>query len=176
MSLESNPQKIEKKEVAEDNARKFTVGSIDQAYLDAQNPTSFTLIVDWLETGEDNEKKLAYKKFDNGEVQILLISKITVGGNRTSEKKKITESEYRQMLGLSILRIEKKRYEFMLKQNDTEYTIKYDVFSTGPLRLIEVDAKTDEERKKFDPVGFPFRLNEVTGNMKYYGYRIQSLL
>ena len=69
--------KPEKKDEAGDNARKFLVDRIDDAFLDDRKATSFVLTVDWLETAEDSEKKIAYKKFRNGEVQILLIAKVT---------------------------------------------------------------------------------------------------
>ena len=85
---QSNP---EKKEVLDDNARKFIVEAIDPALLDSSEASSFILATDWLETSETNEKKLAHKTFDNGDIQILLIVKITKDGNRTSEKTKISE-------------------------------------------------------------------------------------
>ena len=84
---------LEKKETLDDNARKFTVDTIDATYLEDNKATSFELTVDWLEIGEDHEKKVAHKKFDNGDVQILLISKVTKDGSRTSEKEAITEKQ-----------------------------------------------------------------------------------
>jgi hypothetical protein len=94
------------KEILDDNARKFIVDPINHAFLEENGASLFTLTVDWLETGEDNEKKLAYKKFDNGDIQILLISKITKDGNRTAVKEKIAEEEYEELASSSILHLE----------------------------------------------------------------------
>jgi hypothetical protein len=176
MSEEIPQNKLEKKEILEDNARKFTLGSIDSQFLKDHNATSFELIVDWLETGEDNEKKLAYKKFDNGSIQILLISKITKDGNRTSEKNKISEDEYKRLLGSSKLHLEKRRYEFSYNQDTIAFNLKYDEFEDGKLNMLEVDAVTEEERSSFDPKQFPSTLSEVTGNLNYYGYRVAETL
>lgn len=165
----------EKKQTLEDNARKFTLEPIDPQFLNEHNATSFTLIVDWLETAEDNEKKLAYKKFDDATVQILLIAKVTNGDNRTSEKEKIPEEKYKELLGSSILHLEKKRYEFTYTQNDIPFSIKYDEFADGKLCLLEVDAANEEERSAFSPADFPSELDEVTGDMRYYGYRVGAL-
>jgi hypothetical protein len=93
----------------EDNARKFIVERISKDFLFENKATSFDLTVDWLETNEDNDKKLAYKKFESGEIQILLISKVTKDGNRIADKEKITEGEYAELLKSSILHLSKKR-------------------------------------------------------------------
>ena len=166
----------EKKEILDDNARKFITETIDPQFLDEHHASSFTLTTDWLETGEDNEKKLAYKEFDSGEIQILLIAKVTKDGSRTSEKEKITAAEYAELLSSSILRLEKKRYEFTYPQNGIPFSIKYDEFTDSALRILEVDAGSDEERSAFHPSGFPSGLVEVTGDINYYGYRVASAL
>lgn len=166
----------EKAMLLDDNARKFIVDAIDPEFLEMNNASSFTLSVDWLETGEDNEKKLAYKQFDNGNVQILLISKITTDGKRTSDKKAITEEEYKELRNQSTLHLEKTRHEFELIQNDTSFSLKYDVFADGDLYLLEVDAEDEETRDSFDPNDFSTTLTEVTGDIKYYGYRVAALV
>lgn len=166
----------EKKEVLDDNARKFIVDTIDHTFLEEHRATSYALIVDWLETGEDNEKKVAYKKFDNGDIQILLISKVIKDGNRTSTKEKITEEEYEEFVTASVLHLEKKRYEFEYTQNGIPFSVKYDDFAEGDFCLLEVDASSDEARSSFSPDGFPGKLVEVTGDMKYYGYRIAEII
>lgn len=165
-----------KKETLDDNARKFIVEVIDSRFLEENSASSFTLIVDWLETSEDNEKKVAYKKFDNGDAQILLIAKVTKNGHRTSEKEKITEETYKELLSSSILHLEKKRYEFEYTQNDVLFSMKYDDFSDSKLCMLEIDASNAEERQSFNPADFPAKLEEVTGDMQYYGYRIADTI
>ena len=135
----------EKGELLDDNARKFIIDSIDHEFLAENDTSSFDLIVDWLETGEDNEKKIAYKQFETGDVQILLIAKQTKNGKRTTEKDKITEEEYKDLRESSILHLEKKRHEFEYVQNDITFSIKFDEFAGGELNMLEVDASTEEE-------------------------------
>lgn len=161
----------------DDNARKFVVGAIDRTFLKDHDASSFTLIADWLETDEDSEKKLVYKEFDNGDIQILLISKLTTDdGKRTSVKEKITKEAYEEILNLSVLHLEKKRHEFEYAQNNISFSMKFDAFSKGELYMLEVDAPSEEERNAFKPSDFPFKLTEVTGDMNYYGYRVADIL
>lgn len=160
------------KEVLDDNARKFTLSTIDPTFLDTHTVTAYMLTTDWLETGSDNERKLAYKEFDTGEVQILLIAKVMKNGSRISEKQKITKEEYEDLLASSVLHLEKKRYEFNYAQGNVEFAMKYDEFASSSLRMLEVDAATEEERESFNPNDFPAQLSEVTGELKYYGYRV----
>lgn len=172
-------QTPENKEVLDDNARKFIVDALDPQFLTDNNATSFILITDWLTTEEDYEEKVARKEFENGDVQILLISKETVDGQRTSTKEKITEEQYADLLGHSVRRLEKKRYEFTYTQNDIPFSIKYDEFiddlEDTYLRLLEVDAQDEAERASFVASDFPGRPEEVTGDIRYYGYRVASL-
>lgn len=172
---EDKPEK-EKREVLDDNARKFVVGPIDSIFLDENDASSLKLTVDWLETGEDNETKVAYKDFGNNDIQILLISKTTVNDNRTSEKKKITKEEYEQLKKSSVLHLEKTRYEFTYAQNDTSFSVKYDEFANSELRVLEIDASSEEERESFNPDDFPIELAEVTGDLQYYGYRVANVI
>lgn len=176
MSGETPTNNPEKKEILDDNARKFITETIDSKFLTENNASSFILTTDWLETGEDNEKKLAYKEFDNDEIQILLIAKVTKNGSRTSEKEKITAAEYEELLESSILRVEKKRYEFTYTQNNIPFTVKYDEFAESELRILEVDAASEDARDSFNPSDFPAKLTEVTGDVQYYGYRVASAI
>ncbi len=160
----------------EDNARKFIVDSLDPEFLKENNAISFVAVVDWLETNEENEKKLAYKKFENGDIQILLVSKITTNGNRVADRKKISEEEYEELLKSSVLRLEKKRYEFNIIQNNITFSLKYDEIEGGKLYMLEVDAANEKERSLFDPVDFPAKLSEVTGDMRYFGYRVVKMV
>lgn len=169
----NNPKK---KEVLDDNARKFIVEAIDPALLEKSNASSFILATDWLETDEASEKKLAYKKFDNGDIQILLIAKVTKNGSRTSEKEKITKEQYEKLLSSSILHLEKKRYEFMYTQDGIPFSMKYDKFADSEVRILEVDAESDDARSVFNPNDFPAVLTEVTGDMRYYGYRVAAVV
>lgn len=176
MSAEIPTNNPEKKETLEDNARKFITETLSSEFLEEHNASSFKLTVDWLETDEDNEKKLAYKEFDSGDIQILLITKTTQDGSRTSEKQKITEEEYRELLVRSKLHLEKKRYEFEYVQNEIPFSLKYDEFEDEKLRILEVDASTEEERSAFSPSDLPGGLSEVTGDMRYYGYRVANVI
>lgn len=166
--------KPEKKESMEDNARKFSSALIDRSFLEANHASSFVLVSDWLITDAESEKKLAYKKYPNGDIQILLISKVTKDGNRVSEKVKISEAEYADLVASSALRLEKRRYEFSLVQNETPFVMKYDEFADSDLRILEVDAASEEERGSFNPSEFPYSLFEVTGDQSYYGYRVST--
>lgn len=167
----------EKSETLDDNARKFTLDDFDLAFLDSNNTDSFVMTTDWLITDEDSEEKLAYKKFKDGEVQILLIKKVMdEDGNRTSVKEKITEERYEELKVRSILQVEKTRFEFVYSQDGTDFSMKYDEFADSQLRVLEVDAKSDDERKAFNKDKFPTPLTEVTGNLSFYGYRVASFL
>lgn len=166
----------EKKEILDDNARKFVVESIDTGFLSKNSPFSYLLAVDWLAVGEDTEEKIAYKKFDSGDIQILLISKVTINGSRTSEKKTITQTEYEKLLSGSILHLEKKRSEFDYLQKDVQYSLKFDEFAAGKLCILEIDADSAEKRSRFDPSDFPATMTEVTGDMQYYGYRMAEVI
>jgi hypothetical protein len=164
----------EGKKGVEDNARKFTLDNIDPAFLAEHGAVSFKLILDWLETGEDNDKKLAYKEMKDGEVQTLLISKVTENGNRSADRKKISVMEYMDLLKSSVVRVEKTKHEFKYEQEGITFTLKYDVFSDGR-KMLEVDAPSEKDRNKFKPEAFPYKITEVTGNMDYYGYRVAKL-
>lgn len=176
MSTELPTYRPEKNEILDDNARKFIVETITPEFLETNNASAYTMTTDWLETGEDNEKKLAYKKFDTGDTQILLIEKTTKDGDRTSEKQKITEEEYTQLLESSLLRLAKRRYEFTYTQNGTSFSVKYDEFAESDLCILEVDATSEEKRNSFRPGDFPVELKEVTGDIHYYGYRVARML
>lgn len=176
MTVEIPENSPERKEKLEDNARKFTTESLDSKFLQDNHASSFTLTVDWLETGKDTEVKVAHKEFDNGDVQILLIAKTTKDGNRVSEKEKIDEGRYKELQAASIQHLEKKRYEFEYKQNGIPFSIKYDEFADNKLNMLEVDAPSEEQRLSFNPDDFPADLEEVTGDIRYYGYRVAEVI
>ena len=177
MSSEApKPEKSpEKNELVDDNARKFVVEELNESLLQDTGTVSFVLTTDWLETNEDSETKLAHKAFANGDVQILLIKKVTKNGKRESEKRNITDEEYRELLAGSTLRVQKKRYEFEHVQSGVAFSMKYDVFDRSGLRVLEVDASTDAERALFNANTFPGQITEVTGDLRYYGYRIAKV-
>jgi len=166
----------ENKETLDDNARKFIVDALDQSFLTENRASSFTLLVDWLETSVDNEKKIVHKTFDNGDVRMFLVSKVTKDSKRVAEKEKIDEQQYKALLPSSTLHLEKKRHEFDYIQNNISFSVKYDEFAGSDLRMIEVDASSDAERNSFNPSDFPATLVEVTGEIKYYGYRMAKYL
>lgn len=162
----------------EDNARKFIVKPIDSNFLKQNNAISFTLIVDWMITEEDSEKKLVHKTFDTGEIQFWLVEKVIENGSRTTHKTKLTEAEYKHLKDsfILIVHLEKRRYEFNFIQKSTPFALKYDEFEGSGVYILEVDGKTEEERVSFEPPTFPYHLQEVTGDIKYYGYRVAKIL
>lgn len=171
---ETNPEK--KYETLDDNARKFVVSTIDSEFLKSHNATGYLLITDWLEVGGDTEKKVARKVFANGDEQLLLISKITDNGSRTSKKEKISKVQYDELLALSVSHLEKMRYELAYTQNDKTFDVKYDEFTESNLRIVEVDASDDDSRESFVPGEFISGLREVTGDVQFYGYRVASIV
>jgi hypothetical protein len=168
----NTPEKI----VLEDDARKFIVSTIDQDFLKEHTSISFQLIVDWIETDEDSEKKLVHKDFENGEIQTFLVSKVTHNGKRNTEKKKIGQEEYESLLSTTMLHIEKRRFEFNIVQGDITFSLKYDEFKNGGLCILEVDAGGEGERNLFDVTKFPYQLQEVTEDIRYSGYRIAQII
>lgn len=178
MSVEIPRNNPEKKELLDDNARKFTLDTIDPEFLQKNNTKSFLLTTDWLEMDESSEKKLAHKKYKNGDVEILHIQKFTQDGKRTvPPKEKLTEDQYQEFLALSpALRVEKIRHEFDYTQNGISFSVKYDEFVDSELRVLEVDAQNEAERDSFAPRAFPYDLTEVTGDVQYYGYRVATKL
>ena len=166
----------EHKEALDDNARKFLVTPINPDFLVDNKASSFVLVVDWLETNEATEKKVAYKQFDNGDTQILLITKTTLDGNRTSVKEPISEDDYSKLTASSVLHLEKRRYEFDYAQANTMFSLKYDEYSDKKLCVLEVDGGDEDTRNSFDPKNFPASLDEVTGDISYYGYRVADVV
>jgi len=175
-ATQPTPEHEKSKEVLDDNARKFITEPLDPEFLEAQGAIPFLLITDWLETGEDNETKVVYKKLNNGEVQIFLISKTTKDGKRTKEKEEITEEKYKELLGSPARHVEKMRHEFTYTQNGTTFAANYDEFAGGKLFMLDVDASTEEEKDSFSPSEFPIKLAEVTADMQYYGYRVADVI
>ncbi len=163
------------KEILDDNARKFTLAEIDANLFDTPDSNSYLMITDWLETNESEETKVVYKRFDNGEALILLITKVTKDGDRTSEKTKITDQKYSELVIKSKIHSEKVRTEFTYHQHGIDFSMKFDQFTDNALHILEVDASSDEERAVFDYRAFPSRLSEVTGNLQYYGFRVAGL-
>jgi len=172
-SQNTSPEKVQ---ILEDDARKFLVRKIDDTIMNQFDVTSFVMTTDWLTTDEDSETKLAHKAFDDGRLQILLISKHTEDGRRTSRKKPITQEEYDTLLDTSVLRLKKKRHEFEYAQAGVAYDVKLDEFADSTLSILEVDAGNESDRLAFDPMTFPAHLNEVTGTTDYYGYRIAGVV
>lgn len=176
MSSEKYLRNLEAKTLLDDNARKFLVAPISSDFLVDNRASSFVLVIDWLEANEDNEKKVVYKQFDNGDTQILLISKVTLDGSRTSVKEPISEDEYEKLIALSVLHLEKRRYEFDYVQSGVTYSLKYDEFGDKKLCMLEVDGGDEDSRSAFRSSDFPASLDEVTGDMKYYGYRVADVI
>lgn len=161
-------------EIVGDDARKFIVTAIASEVL-SSNDTTYLLVTDWLETGESTEDKLAYKKYTDGTTQILRIRKVTTETGRKSQKDPLSQDEYAKLLQNSLLRVEKIRHELAFTQDGLDFSLKYDEFQGADLRILEVEADTEDERMAFDPVTFPGELKEVTGDIRYYGYRVAGV-
>ena len=178
MSLEIPTNSPDKREAIDDNALKFTLDHIDSDFLTARNARSYLLTTDWLETGETSEKKLAHKKYANGDIETLLIQKTTdkYGDRTVLPKQKLSLEQYDQLLEQSVCHVEKKRHEFTYTQHGILFSMKYDEFTDSGLRVLEVDAATESDRASFTPNQFPYELTNVTGEIEYYGYRIADLV
>jgi hypothetical protein len=176
----------EKKDLTDDNARKFTLDTLDVQFLEDHEAKSFLLTTDWLEKTESSETKIARKEYPDGKVQILLIQKFRDGDKTTvPPKKQLTEEESAELLKEtpSIEHVVKTRHEFAYKQVDPasplgyiEFPMKYDEFADSTLRILEVDAEDDALRESFDKNTFPVPIREVTGDMRYYGYRVAQMV
>ena len=169
----------DKEKTPGDNDRKFIAGQIDSQFLEEHCEKPFYLTVDWIVTGEDQETKVARKEFDDGRVEILHIMKVTVDGDRTPQKRPITDKEYQDYLRSSLSHLEKRRYEFEYTQNGIVFLMKYDVYAGGKFCMLEVDAvsKQEHERERFDYEAFDLcSLEEVTHQLQYYGYRMVDVI
>ncbi|MFZ1248778.1 MAG: hypothetical protein WAQ24_00455 [Candidatus Saccharimonadales bacterium] len=164
----SHPE--QQKEIVDDNARKFVIAPLSAEFLKKHEAVGYLLVTDWLETESDKEKKVVLKEYDDGSVERLLITKVTKNGTRASEKQKITEEEYHKLVSQSVERIEKRRFEFNYLQSGVTFVVKYDEFLSSGLCMLEVDAQNDKLRDSFEP--FVDTCEEVTGDLRYYGYRI----
>jgi hypothetical protein len=175
-SIERSELPEQKKQKLEDNARKFTLNSLEYSFLQAWDATSYSMTTDWLETNEDTEKKVVLKEYPSGVIKTILISKAMVDGDRTSEKEDISREQYAELAETAELHLQKTRYEFDYVQHGITFHIKYDEFAHSDLRVLEVDADTEDQRTSFDVTAFPAGLTETTGNLDYYGYRIASIV
>jgi len=164
----------EKKETVDDNDRKFTLPTIDAQFLADHSARSYLLVTDWIETNEADETKVAYKKFNDGSVEILLIAKVSDGDNRTAQKTPISEDEYKRYLGHTTVHVEKTRFEFEFVQDDTAFAMKYDEFTDSALRVLEVGAQTPADRTSFRPSAFPYPLKEVSDDPSFTGFRVAT--
>lgn len=170
------PINPEKKNAAVDDARKFTLEGIDRAFLDAHSATSCMMTIDWLQTG-DKDEKVVRKEFDDGTMQILHIEKVMKDGERISAKHPITPEEYETYKKNAVLpTLRKKRFEFSFAQEGSGFALKYDEFEDSDLRLLEVDASSKESRNSFMAQNFPYKLVEVSDNSDFSGPRIVNVL
>ena len=176
MNPESTSRAEQKAQPLDDNARKFIIRPLDNEFLDAQRGTNYMLVTDWLETNEEDETKVVQKQYTDGTEQLLLIKKVTTDGVRTSQKTQLTPEEYADYLNMPQVHVEKRRHEFTTMQNDIKFAIKYDEFVDSALRVIEVEGATNDEQALFNPTEFPGQPIEVTGDSRYYGYRVTDML
>lgn len=172
-TIANNP---EKRETVADNARKFIVDNLELSSIVGDDAVSFRLITDWLVTDEDSEEKVVRKEFSEGGVQTLRITKTTEDGKRSALREEISLDEYERLIGLSLIRVEKMRHEFILRQYEGVFDIKYDEFAgSNNLRILEVDAVSEEMRDAFDITTFPAdSIAEVANDRGYEGYRVSD--
>lgn len=179
MTTENYMQNPDKKEnpAIDDNAYKYTLSALTSEFLAHYNVKSYLLITDWIETGDDSEKKVARKIFGDGSVELLLIEKKTINGERKTIKNSISAAVYDEYVIASIVHVEKTRHEFVYTQGDNTFDMKYDEFTDSSLRVLEVDAENDEARETFVASNFEGAdLQEVTGDERYYGYRVAQMI
>ena len=167
----------EKKEALDDNALKFIIGDIDLSSVTDNDVTAYLMTTDWIDIGADDEEKLVIKHYTDGTIDWLRIKKvIDESGGRKSKKVPISEMEYIAALVDSKITVVKTRTDFTYTQNDIVFKLTYDEFDGSPLRIMEVDAKDEQQRISFKPTMFPAGLESVTGDIRYYGYRVADML
>ena len=178
MRIEFSPEGEKSQEILDDNDRKFISGPLGNTSLRDYGAVSYAMRTDWLEIEGDREKKLVYKQFADGSVQLLSIEKVTKeNGDRDSIKTPIEEeAQYQDKIQTSIKSSHKIRAEFSYQQQKIEFKVKYDEFADSELRILEVDAADEATRQLFDPALFPTTLEEVTGDTRYYGHRVTDMV
>lgn len=63
------------------------------------------------------------------------------------------------------------------QENLFEYELKFDVFANSEVRILEVGASSAEARDAFCAADFTAaKLTEVTGDLRYYGFRMTDML
>jgi hypothetical protein len=114
------------------------------------------LYVDWIHVPNatnNAENKIVKKVTRFLFKKYFLIKKTTnLTGDRDRDKFSIPKSEYMGYLRSTILRIEKFRYEFIFKQKNIEYNLKYDVYG-GTFKgfyVLEVSALNSLYPKDFN--------------------------
>lgn len=178
MASEIPTDKSDKREALDDNARKFIADPIEARMLEELGAKSFNLDVYWLETGEDSERKVVHKQFDDGEVMRLEVTKVRdkETGERVSKKVPIEEPDFVIAKTAAALSLKKRRHEFSFIQDGEEFLTKYDEFEGSDLHMIEIDGSNGVDRMSFDPDRFFVDLTEVTPDRRYEGYRLALLI
>lgn len=173
----SSIEQEQSRELLGDNDRKFITAPMSDAFLREHRAEVYAMKTDWLEIRPGYEKKLAYKQFPDGRTKILEIEKFTKeDGDRGSAKQPIEESDYQARVKDSIKTSQKTRAEFAYAQGGREFMMKYDEFDDSDLCILEVDAADEATRDLFDPALFVSELEEVTGDIRYYGYRVVDMV
>lgn len=96
------------------------------------------------------------------------------GGNRTAQKKPISDDDYKRYLEHATLHIEKRRFEFDFALAGITFALKYDEFTDSQLRVLEVGAKTPKDKGSFTPESFPYPLKEVSSDASFTGFRVAT--
>lgn len=167
-----------------DNDRKFIVlnGPIDLSVIGNEVAVAYDMTVDYIVIDDDgsgnySETKVVSKRYDDGTTHLLKISKSKVNGYRHAEKNAVESHDYEQLVSTPIKHLQKRRYECTYTHSDgSKFNLKYDVFESGKLYMIEVGASPSNPQAVFDVAGFPADLREVSDNKDYEGHQIVDTL
>ena len=164
--------------LTEDNARKFLAGPFSPKFLEQHSAIEFSLATDWLFGESACEIKAVCRKRVNAQARYHLITKFSSGANRLSHKFELAEDAYCRLIKSSCARLEKQRWEFSFLQDGVLFSLKYDRFDIGDCYVLEVDAANGQQhvRQSFHADFFPYTLEEVSGDMRYYGIRMVETL
>lgn len=161
--------------VVNDNAKKFVVtgGDLDLEFLEKHKAVGYTMVVDWIEIGADNETKLVHKAFADGRQEYrLIIKEVDASGSRKTHRSDVDPDVYREQVKLSKKHLVKRRYSFVYTQDDgLKFLINYDIIPDKKIILLEVDTENADDRDKFDSQSFPLELEFVDDN-RFDGWRL----
>lgn len=162
-----------------DNARKFITLPLDKRFLDEHGAIAYKMITHWDESS-DTDKKLVAKQYSDGTEKFREIEKVPDGqGGRKAYSRDITAADYYEKLAkldANTVPSEKLRCEFLYQQGAVTFEVKYDQFVDSELCILEVDAANPELRAVFRAEDFPSELREVSGDKRYEGKNVRTMV